>query len=36
MQYSYLVNYKQSQALRELRLDHCYLTGKTLLIYCIP
>jgi hypothetical protein len=25
---SYLVNYKQSRALRELRLDHCYLTGK--------
>ncbi|KAF2676765.1 leucine rich repeat protein-like protein [Lentithecium fluviatile CBS 122367] len=25
---SYLVNYKQSAALRELRLDHCYLTGK--------
>ncbi|KAF2639034.1 leucine rich repeat protein-like protein [Massarina eburnea CBS 473.64] len=25
---SYLVNYKQSSALRELRLDHCYLTGK--------
>lgn len=25
---SYLVNYKQSKALRELRLDHCYLTGK--------
>ncbi|KAL5121759.1 hypothetical protein ACEQ8H_000446 [Pleosporales sp. CAS-2024a] len=24
---SYLVNYKQSEALRELRLDHCYLTG---------
>jgi len=24
----YLVNYKQSEALRELRLDHCYLTGK--------
>jgi hypothetical protein len=26
--YSYLVNYKQSKGLRELRLDHCYLTGK--------
>jgi len=26
--HSYLVNYKQSAALRELRLDHCYLTGK--------
>ena len=25
---SYLVNYKQSKALRELRLDHCFLTGK--------
>jgi hypothetical protein len=25
---SYLVNYKQSSALRELRLDHCYLSGK--------
>jgi len=25
---SYLVNYKQSKALRELRLDHCYLSGK--------
>lgn len=25
---SYLVNYKQSRALRELRLDHCYLTGR--------
>ncbi|KAF2868432.1 leucine rich repeat protein-like protein [Massariosphaeria phaeospora] len=25
---SYLVNYKQSKALRELRLDHCYLNGK--------
>lgn len=25
---SYLVNYKQSKGLRELRLDHCYLTGK--------
>ena len=24
---SYLVNYKQSSALRELKLDHCYLTG---------
>ncbi|KAH9860125.1 hypothetical protein IAQ61_011909 [Plenodomus lingam] len=24
----YLVNYKQSEALRELRLDHCFLTGK--------
>jgi Ran GTPase-activating protein (RanGAP) involved in mRNA processing and transport len=28
MSCSYLVNYKQSAALRELRLDHCYLTGK--------
>ncbi|KAJ4353820.1 uncharacterized protein N0V89_005550 [Didymosphaeria variabile] len=26
---SYLVNYKQSAALRELRLDHCYLTGES-------
>ena len=26
---SYLVNYKQSSALRELRLDHCYLTGES-------
>lgn len=26
---SYLVNYKQSAALRDLRLDHCYLTGKS-------
>lgn len=25
---SYLVNYKQSRALRELRLDHCFLTGR--------
>ncbi|PVI07577.1 leucine rich repeat protein-like protein [Periconia macrospinosa] len=25
---SYLLNYKKSAALRELRLDHCYLTGK--------
>jgi hypothetical protein len=25
---SYLVNFKQSKALRELRLDHCFLTGK--------
>lgn len=25
---SYLVNYKQSKSLRELRLNHCYLTGK--------
>jgi hypothetical protein len=25
---SYLVNYKQSKGLRELWLDHCYLTGK--------
>ncbi|KAH8733218.1 leucine rich repeat protein-like protein [Phaeosphaeriaceae sp. PMI808] len=25
---SYLVNYRQSKALRELRLDHCYLNGK--------
>ncbi|KAF2275212.1 RNI-like protein [Westerdykella ornata] len=25
---SYLVNYKQSKGLRELRLDHCYLTGR--------
>src|SRR4051812_4807316 len=25
---SYLVNYKQSQALRDLRLDHCFLTGR--------
>ncbi|OAL50916.1 leucine rich repeat protein-like protein [Pyrenochaeta sp. DS3sAY3a] len=25
---SYLVNYKQSQGLRELRLDHCFLTGR--------
>ncbi|KAF1957362.1 leucine rich repeat protein [Byssothecium circinans] len=25
---SYLVNYKQSAAMRELRLDHCFLTGK--------
>jgi hypothetical protein len=25
---SYLVNHKQSAALHELRLDHCYLTGK--------
>ncbi|KAF2811573.1 leucine rich repeat protein-like protein [Mytilinidion resinicola] len=25
---SYLLDYKQSKALRELRLDHCYLTGK--------
>lgn len=25
---SYLVNYKQSKALRELRLDHCFLTGR--------
>lgn len=25
---SYLVNYKQSQSLRELRLDHCFLTSK--------
>jgi hypothetical protein len=25
---SYLVNYKQSKGLRELRLDHCFLTGK--------
>ncbi|KAF2474105.1 leucine rich repeat protein-like protein [Lindgomyces ingoldianus] len=25
---SYLINYKQSSALRELKLDHCYLTGK--------
>ncbi|KAL6703113.1 hypothetical protein ACN47E_010175 [Coniothyrium glycines] len=25
---SYLVNYKQSQALRELRLDHCFLNGR--------
>ncbi|KAH6866324.1 hypothetical protein BKA58DRAFT_470656 [Alternaria rosae] len=24
----YLVNYKQSSALRELRLDHCFLTGS--------
>ncbi|KAF1947000.1 RNI-like protein [Clathrospora elynae] len=24
----YLVNYKQSGALREIRLDHCYLTGR--------
>ena len=28
IEYSYLVNYKQSSALRELKLDHCYLTGK--------
>lgn len=27
---SYLVNYKQSGALRELKLDHCYLTGKNI------
>ena len=26
--HSYLVNYKQSSALRELRLDHCFLTGR--------
>ncbi|KAF2446188.1 RNI-like protein [Karstenula rhodostoma CBS 690.94] len=26
---SYLVNYKQSAALRDLRLDHCYLTGES-------
>ncbi|OAG05737.1 leucine rich repeat protein-like protein [Paraphaeosphaeria sporulosa] len=26
---SYLVNYKQSAALRDLRLDHCYLTGRS-------
>ncbi|KAF2261089.1 RNI-like protein [Lojkania enalia] len=25
---SYLVNYRQSNALRELKLDHCYLNGK--------
>ncbi|OCK75470.1 leucine rich repeat protein-like protein [Lepidopterella palustris CBS 459.81] len=25
---SYLVNHKQSNGLHELRLDHCYLTGK--------
>ncbi|KAF2012465.1 RNI-like protein [Aaosphaeria arxii CBS 175.79] len=25
---SYLVNYKQSKALTELKLDHCYLTGR--------
>ncbi|KAF2004527.1 leucine rich repeat protein-like protein [Amniculicola lignicola CBS 123094] len=25
---SYLVNYKQSKGLRELKLDHCFLTGK--------
>ncbi|KAF2205843.1 leucine rich repeat protein-like protein [Delitschia confertaspora ATCC 74209] len=25
---SYLVNYRQSSALHELKLDHCYLTGK--------
>ncbi|KAF2115072.1 leucine rich repeat protein-like protein [Lophiotrema nucula] len=25
---SYLVNHKQSKALRELKLDHCYLNGK--------
>ncbi|KAF2750253.1 leucine rich repeat protein-like protein [Sporormia fimetaria CBS 119925] len=25
---SYLVNYHQSSALRELKLDHCYLTGR--------
>ncbi|CAN9384442.1 unnamed protein product [Alternaria alternata] len=24
----YLVNYKQSSALREVRLDHCFLTGR--------
>lgn len=28
MNNSYLVNYKQSKGLRELRLDHCFLTGK--------
>jgi hypothetical protein len=26
---SYLVNYKQSAALRDLRVDHCYLTGES-------
>jgi hypothetical protein len=25
---SYLINYKQSSALHELKLDHCYLTGR--------
>ncbi|KAF2738559.1 RNI-like protein [Polyplosphaeria fusca] len=25
---SYLINHKQSKGLRDLRLDHCYLTGK--------
>ena len=26
--YSYLVNTKQSKGLRELKVDHCYITGK--------